>query len=145
MVGGGRRADTDTAAQHNRHLEPAVAHVLNLGGLIDDLAQRIQGKVEEHVVDDRSGTHHGGTGTQASKAALDDRRIADALWPEALEQAERCREVAAAGAFGKGQLTHRRGPELWQGPDRDWPWPTRPPLPLASAPRAQCHPASVRR
>ena len=38
MVRRGRVADADAAAQQDRHLEPAAAHVLHLGDLVDDLA-----------------------------------------------------------------------------------------------------------
>src|SRR5438445_1509370 len=77
MMRGGRVADADTAAEQDRHLEPAAAHVLHLGDLVDDLAYGIEDEVGEHEVDDRPGAGHGGATAEPHKAALADRRIAE--------------------------------------------------------------------
>ena len=45
-------ADADAAAQQDRHLQPAAAHVLHLGDLVEDLADAVEDEVGEHEVDD---------------------------------------------------------------------------------------------
>ena len=55
MVRGRRVADADAAAQQDRHLQPAAAHVLHLGDLVDDLADGVEDEIGEHEVDDRPG------------------------------------------------------------------------------------------
>ena len=76
VMRGRRMADADAAAQQDGHLEPAAAHVLNLGDLIDDLAHGIEHEIGEHEVDDRPGAGHGRAATQADESALADRRVA---------------------------------------------------------------------
>ena len=49
-----RVADADAAAQQDRHLQPAARHVLHLGDLVDDLADRVEDEVGEHEIDDRA-------------------------------------------------------------------------------------------
>ena len=53
-----RVADADAAAEQDRHLQPAARHVLHLGDLVDDLADRIEDEVGEHEVDDRPRAGH---------------------------------------------------------------------------------------
>ena len=51
VVRGRRVADADAAAQQDRHRQPAAAHVLDLGDLVDDLADGVEDEVGEHEVD----------------------------------------------------------------------------------------------
>ena len=81
VVGRGRAADADRAPQDDRHLQPAAAHVLHLGGLVDHLAEGVEDEIEEHEVDHRPGAGHRGAGAHADEAALDDRGVAQALRP----------------------------------------------------------------
>src|SRR2546421_267925 len=103
-----RRADADAAARHDWHLEPAVAHVLDPGRLVDDLAQGIQGEVEEHVVDDWTRAAHRGAGTQAGEAALGNRRVAQPLGSKAFVQSNGRGEIAAALANAFAHHEHHR-------------------------------------
>src|SRR3954451_18215973 len=72
-------SDADAAAQENRHLQTAVAHVLHLGDLVDDLADGIEDEIGKHEIDDRPRARHGGPAAQAHKASLADGRVAEAL------------------------------------------------------------------
>ena len=80
VMRGRRMADADAASQQDGHLEPAAAHVLDLGDLIDDLAHGIEDEIGEHEVDDRPRAGHGGPAAQADETALADRRVAEPDW-----------------------------------------------------------------
>src|SRR5207245_141236 len=97
MVG---RAATgaNAATEDDWHLQPAVAHVLNLGGLVEKLAKSVEREVKKHVVDDRSRADHRGAGAQSGEAALGDRRIAQPLRSIEFKQSGRRIEVAASRA-----------------------------------------------
>jgi hypothetical protein len=76
MMCRGGIADPDRAAQHQRHFDPAAAHILDLGGLVEQLANRVQDEIDEHKVDDRAGAGHRRASTQADKTTLADRCVA---------------------------------------------------------------------
>jgi hypothetical protein len=94
----GRAAGAHAAAQHDRDLQAAVRHVLQLRGLVDQLAHRVEDEVDEHEIDDRPGAARGRAGAHADEAALGDRGVAQPLRPVLLVQPERRLEVAAARA-----------------------------------------------
>ncbi len=89
VVGRRRAADADAAAQDDRHFEPAAAHVLDLGGLVDQLADGVEDEVDEHEVDDRARAGHRRAGAEADEAALGDRRVAQPLGAVELVEPER--------------------------------------------------------
>src|SRR5436305_12630806 len=95
MMRRGRVADADAAAQQDRHLEPAAAHVLHLRYLVDDFADRVQDEVDEHEVDDGPRPRHGGPAGEADEATLGDGRVAEALGTVEFVQSRRRAEVAA--------------------------------------------------
>ena len=70
VVRGGRVTDPNAAAEQNLHLQPAAAHVLHLGDLVNDLADRVENEVGEHEVDDRPRPGHGRATADADEAAL---------------------------------------------------------------------------
>ncbi len=74
-----RMADADAAAQQDGHPQPAAAHVLHLGDLVDDLAERIVDEIDEHEIDDGPRAGHRRAAAEADEAALADRRVAEAL------------------------------------------------------------------
>ena len=96
MMRGRRMADADAAAQQDGHREPAVAHVLDLGDLIDDLADGVEDEIGEHEVDDRSRAGHGGPAAEADEPALADRRVAEPSGAIEVIEPGRRLEVAAA-------------------------------------------------
>ena len=96
MMGGCRMADSDATPQQNGHSQPAVAHVADLGDLIDDLADGVEDEVGEHEVDNRASAGHGGAAAEADEAAFADRRVAQANRAVKIIEAGRRLEVAAA-------------------------------------------------
>src|SRR5437899_8258351 len=98
MMRGRGMADADAAAQQDRHLEPAAAHVLNFGDLVDDLAGGVEDKIREHEIDHRARPGHGGATAKADKAALANGRVAETLRSVKLVQARGGLEVATSFA-----------------------------------------------
>ena len=96
MMRGRRVADADAAPQQDRHLQPAAAHVLHLGDLVDDFARRIQHEIREHEIHDRPRPAHRGPASQPHKAALTNRRVAQALGSVNLKQPGGRGKIAAA-------------------------------------------------
>ncbi len=84
MVRRRRMADADAAAQQDGHFDPPAAHVLHLGDLVQDLAERIEDEVGKHEVDDGAGADHCRAAPQADEAAFADRRVAQPVGPEAV-------------------------------------------------------------
>ena len=98
VVRGRRMADADAAAEQDGHREPAVAHVLDLGDLVDDLADGVEDEIGEHEVDDRARAGHGGPAAEADEPAFADRRIAEANGTVEVVKPGRGLEVSAAFA-----------------------------------------------
>jgi hypothetical protein len=88
--------DADATAQQDGHAQPAAAHVLHLGDLVDDLAERVVEEVDEHEVDDRARARHRRTAAEPDESAFADWRVAEPLGSILLEQAGCCAEVSAA-------------------------------------------------
>ncbi len=108
VMGGGGMADADAAAEQKRHTEPAVAHVADLGDLIDDLADGVEDEVGEHEIDDRAGAGHGGAAAEADEPPFADRRVAQARRAVDVIEAGRRLEVAAALADAFAHHEDRR-------------------------------------
>src|SRR5258708_6778385 len=96
MVRRRRMADADAAAQQDRHLQPAVTHVLHFGNLVEDLPDGVQDKVGEHEVDDGPRAGHRGPTAQADETAFADRRVAKPFRTVQVEQSGGALEIAAA-------------------------------------------------
>ena len=96
MMRGRRVADADAAAEQDRHLEPAAAHVLDLGDLVDDLADGVEDEIGEHEVDHRPRAGHGRAAAEADESALADRRVAEPDRAVSVDKPGGCVEVAAA-------------------------------------------------
>src|SRR5262249_2474824 len=77
-----RRQLADAArgrADHQRHTRLAAEHVVDLGGVVDDLVDRHQDEVDRHDLNHRPQAKHGCAGGQADKPFLGDRRVDHAL------------------------------------------------------------------
>src|SRR5437870_4355957 len=95
MMCGRGAVDANAAAQQQWHLQPAAAHVLHLGDLIDELSQAIEDEIDEHEIHHRTASSHCSPGAQADEAAFADRRVAESLGPETFKEAGGRVEVAA--------------------------------------------------
>ena len=73
-------------ADDHRALHQAAEHVVDLGGVVDDLVHGHQDEVERHDLHDRALAEHGGPDRGAHEAFLGDRRVADAIGPPLLQQ-----------------------------------------------------------
>ena len=87
MLGGELAAGAGGHADHERHVELAARHVQQRGGVVHDLVEREQAEVDGHDLDDRAHAAERGADAGADEGRLRQRRVADALGPELLEQA----------------------------------------------------------
>src|SRR5262249_13066539 len=94
MVGRRCAANTNTAAQHDGHLEATATHILDFADLVDHLAHCIEDEVDEHEVHDGARAGHCRASTHTNKAAFADWRVAQAFGAIFLIKTERGREVA---------------------------------------------------
>src|SRR5229473_5003767 len=62
-------------AYNHRHLGVAAEHVMNLGGVVDDLIDREQTKVDCHQFDDRLESTHRGPDSRSDDREFRDRRV----------------------------------------------------------------------
>jgi hypothetical protein len=74
-------------AHDERHADLAAEHVVDVRGVVDDLVHRQQREVDRHELDDRAQAEHRRADAHADDRVLGDRRVADALLAELLEQA----------------------------------------------------------
>ena len=74
-MGGRRMADTNASPQEHGHLESPAAHVLHLGDLVDDLADRIEHEVSEHEVHHGPRAGHRRAPRQTHEATFANRRV----------------------------------------------------------------------
>ena len=74
-------------ADHQRHRELPARHVRDRGRVVHDLVEREQAEVAGHDLDDRPQAGHRRADAGADEAVLGQRRVADALRAELLEQA----------------------------------------------------------
>ena len=74
-------------ADHQRHRELAARHVRDRRGVVDDLIERQQAEIHGHDLDNRPHPGQRRADPGADKGALRQRRIANALLPEFVEQA----------------------------------------------------------
>ena len=74
-------------AHHERHPDLAAEHVVDVGGVVDDLVHRQQREVDRHELDDRAQAAHRRADAHPDDRVLGDRRVAHPLLAELLEQA----------------------------------------------------------
>ena len=96
VVGRRRVADSDAAPQQDRHLDPSRRHVLNLGDLVDDLADAVEAEVGEHEINHWSRAGHGRPSRESGESSLGDRRVAEPDRAVQVEEARCGHEVPAA-------------------------------------------------
>ena len=65
----------------------SAGHVADVGGIVQDLIERHRVEAPEHELNDGADAEHGGADAQSDKTRLADRRVDDALRPEAGQQA----------------------------------------------------------
>ena len=103
MLGGDARSGTVRAAKDNGRTHLATGHVERLGRRIDDLVNRLHGKVERHELDDRFEPGHRSTNADAGETMLGNRRVDDPFGTEFVQQP--LRHLVGALIFGD-LLTH---------------------------------------
>ena len=85
-------------AHDERDAQLATRHVAQRGGVVDHLIECEQAEVDRHHLDDGPHAAEGGSDPRADEARLGERRVADALGAELVEQAEADGEGAAIAA-----------------------------------------------
>ena len=100
------------------HVELAAGHVQQGGGVVQDLVEREQAEVDRHDLDDRPHPAERGADAGADERRLRQRRVADPLRAELLQQAEADREAAAVAA---DVLAHEEDPLVARAAPRGSP------------------------
>ncbi len=85
-------------AHHQRHAGLPAEHVVDVGGVVDDLVEREQREVDRHQLDHRAQPDHRGADAHADDRVLGDRGVAHAPLAELLQQAGGDLEGAAEHA-----------------------------------------------
>ena len=85
-------------SDHQWNVELAARHVKHRRGVVHDLVERQQAEVDGHDFDDRPHAAHRRADSSADEGRLRQRRVADALGAELLEQSLAHREAAAVSA-----------------------------------------------
>ena len=83
---------------HERYVELAAGHVQQRRRVVEDLVEGEQAEVDRHDLDDGPHAAQRGADAGADERRLRQRRVADALRAELLEQAEADAEAAAVAA-----------------------------------------------
>src|SRR5262245_32472344 len=74
------------STEHDGTAELAAGHVERLGCRVDDMVDRLHGKIEGHEFDDRLQTSEGRTHAKACETDFSDRRIDHSLCTELFKQ-----------------------------------------------------------
>jgi hypothetical protein len=72
---------------HEWHTHLAAEHVVDVGGVVDDLVEGEQGEVDGHQLDNGAKPHHRGPDAHPHDCVLGDRGVAHAPLAELLKQA----------------------------------------------------------
>ena len=72
-------------AHHERHAGLPAEHVVDVGGVVDDLIERQQREVDRHQLDHGAQADHRGADAHADDRVLGDRGVAHAPLPELLQ------------------------------------------------------------
>ena len=102
VLRGGAEAGAVHGADHHRGHRLAAEHVLELGGLVEDLVEADPHEVDEHQLGDGAQPGGGGTHGGTDEAALGDRRIQHAIAAELGHQPLGDTERAAPGVVLAG-------------------------------------------
>ena len=87
VLGGDAGGSAVGAAENDRGTHLAAGHVEGLCRRVDDLVDRLHGKIPGHELDDRAQSGKRRADAKAGKAVLGDRRVDDAFRAELLEEA----------------------------------------------------------
>ena len=87
MLRGKLAACAGRHADHQRHAELAARHVAHRGRVVEDLIEREQAEIHRHHLDDRAHAGHGRADPRPDEAGLRERRVANALGAELVQQA----------------------------------------------------------
>src|SRR6266700_3582552 len=98
VLGGELAAGPGGHADDQRDAELPTRHVQDRGGIVDDLVQRQQAEVDGHDLHDGPHTAQGGADSGTDEGRLRQRRVADALGAELLQQALADPEAPAVAA-----------------------------------------------
>ena len=74
-------------AHHQRHARLSAKHVVDVGGVVDDLIEREQREVDRHQLHHGPQAHHRSAHADADDRVLGDRRVAHAPLAKLLQQA----------------------------------------------------------
>src|SRR3989442_1385188 len=77
------------SAKNDRDLELPAGHVKHLGGRINNLIRRQNGKIEGHELDNRPQASHRRAYTETGEAKFSDWRIDNSFWSKLREQPAR--------------------------------------------------------
>src|ERR1051325_7392500 len=88
--------DANATTQQHRHREPAAAHILDFGDLVDELACRIEQEICEHEIDDWSRAAHRRAARKPYETSLANRRVTQSLWTVNGKETSGGAEIAAA-------------------------------------------------
>ncbi len=112
MLGCNPAAAADSRAVKDREIHLAAEHVMDLGGLVDDLVHR--DKAERHLppIDDRAKAATGGADRHAGQCRFGDRRRPD---PFGAELAEQRRQRVGRHVKDLGIAPHLFGDRLDRG------------------------------
>ena len=103
VLRGGAEAGAVHGADHHRGHRLAAEHVLELGGLVEDLVEADPHEVDEHQLGDRAQPGGRGTDGGTDEAALGDRRVQHAVAAELGHQPLGDAERAAPGVVLAGR------------------------------------------
>ena len=103
MLRGGAEPGAVHGADHHRGHGLAAEHVLELGGLVEDLVEADPHEVDEHQFGHRPQPGRGGTHGGADEAALGDRRVQHAVAAEPGHQSLGDAQRAAPGIVLAGR------------------------------------------
>ena len=98
MLGRQLAAGARRHADHEGHVHLAAGHVEQGGGVVHDLVEGEQAEVHRHDLDDGPHSADGGADARTDECRLRQRRVADALGTELVEQALAHGEAAAVPA-----------------------------------------------
>jgi hypothetical protein len=102
----GPGAGPERGPQHHRHAGGAAEHVVDLGGLVDDLVHRLVGEVGELDLHDRTHPGEGRADGGADDAELGDGGVTDPVAAEAVVEVAADAEGAAVDADVLAQHVH---------------------------------------
>ena len=104
MLGGELPAGTGGDPDDHRHIELTARHVPDGGGVVDDLIERQQAEIDRHDLDDRPHAAERRTDAGADEGGFGQRRIANPVRAELVQQAP---AYGVAAAISPDILAHQ--------------------------------------